>query len=258
MIRRLRYYLASIPTLLKYVENWYILPTLAFRKQPAIIVLRTGHRFKVRSLMDAWIVKETCLDHDYEANSVPIENGWTILDIGAGIGDFSISVAKEHPQCQVYAFEPFPSSFHLLQENLELNHITNVTAFPIAVGPAVGKGLLATTGEAVQHTTTHSLLPNTITTVEVQVLSLEALLRLNNLRGCDFLKMDCEGCEFEALLHASPQTLAGIRHICLEYHDKATSYSHSDLVHYLQSHGFQTRITPNPVHHHLGLLYAGR
>ena len=258
MRRRVQYYMSSVLTLLKWVKNWYVLPMLALRKRSTIIALQTGYRFKVRSLMDVWIVKETCLDRNYESSSIKIEDGWTVIDIGAGIGDFSILVAKEHPSCRVYAFEPFPESFDLLQENLRLNTVSNVVAFQAAVGSKPGKMFLATTGEAVQCTTVRGAIPSTTITVEVHGFSLAEIFQLNGLRRCDFMKMDCEGCEFEVLLNADPRILKRISHICLEYHDGFTGFVHTDLVSYLQQNGFRTRITPNPVHDYLGLLYAYR
>lgn len=258
VIRRIKYYATSVLTLLRQVGNWYILPLLVVRKRPIIITLRTGYKFKVRSLMDVWIVKEVCLDRDYESNSVWIKDGWTVVDIGAGIGEFAISVAKEHPGCRVYAVEPSPASFGLLQENLRLNMVDNVMAFQVAVGSKSGKMLLATMGEAVQYTTTRCATVGGTTAIEVQSLSLDELFRLNGIERCDFLKMDCEGCEFEVLLNSDPMVLERINHICLEYHDGFTGFSHMDLVNHLQRNGFRVKIAANPVHSHLGFLCARR
>ncbi|RQW02921.1 FkbM family methyltransferase, partial [candidate division KSB1 bacterium] len=87
------YYLSSLLTLLRQTRNGYVCFGLLLHKKPVVIKLKNGCQFKVRSLMDVWIVKETCLDRDYESNATPIQDGWTIIDIGAGLGDFAISVA---------------------------------------------------------------------------------------------------------------------------------------------------------------------
>ena len=54
---------------------------------------------------------------------------------------------------------------------------------------------------------------------------------LSGLPGgaCDFLKMDCEGAEYDMLLHLDEVSLKRIRRICLEYHEFVTPYSHTDL-----------------------------
>jgi len=204
--------------------------------------------------MDVWIIKETCLDRDYESNATLIQDGWTVIDIGAGLGDFAISVAYGHPNCQVYAYEPFPESYRLLDENIKLNSISNVVVAPIAIGAQSGEMALFTTGAAVQHTTTNA--SSTAAAITIQGLSLDDVFEVNALSVCDFLKMDCEGGEFDILFNASEATLKKIRNICLEYHDGATEFSHTDLVDYLRQRGFQVRTSPNPVHNRLGFLYA--
>ena len=256
LIRRIGYYLFSVPTILGQIRNWYVCFNLLFNKKPVVIRLRNGCRFKVRSLMDVWVIKETCLDRDYEANATSIQDGWTILDVGAGLGDFAISVAYEHPTCEVYAYEPFPESYRLLEENIGLNATDNVIAAPIAVGAQSGQMTLFATGAAVQHTTTNASGP--ADAISVQGLSLDGVFEGNALVTCDFLKMDCEGGEFDILFNASDTTLGKIRNIGLEYHDGVTSFSHQDLVDYLQQRGFRVKLTSNPVHSHLGFLYAHR
>ena len=258
MASRLGYYLRSIPALFGQIENWPFLPFLLLGKQ-TVIRLRNGCRFRVRSLMDVWIIKETCIDRQYEVYGTRIEDGWTVIDVGAGLGDFAVLIARENPRSRIYAYEPFPESYRLLQENIALNGVQNVLTFPVAVGAGREMLRLFAKGEAVQHTTiatrqSDGLIP----AIEVQSLTLEDVLETNGIERCDFLKMDCEGCEFDALFGASPATLNKISRMCLEYHDGFTRFTHADLIGYLHRHGFQTHVTPNPVHPYLGFLYAHR
>lgn len=254
MMQRIEYYLSSVPTIIGQIKNWYACFGLLLNKRPIVIRLRNGCQFKLRSLMDIWVVKETCLDRDYEAHATPIQDGWTVIDIGAGLGDFAISVAYEHPGCRVYAYEPFAESYALLEENIRLNTVTNVRVFPIAIGAKSGETVLFTTGAAVQHTTANA--SSSAQAMTVQGLCLDDVFVTNAIAVCDFLKIDSEGGEYDALFHASEMTLKKIRHICLEYHDGLTKYSHTDLVDYLQQKGFEVKTASNPVHSHLGFLYA--
>lgn len=255
MIARLRYYLASIPTLLMGIRNWPVLLTLPFRRTPAVIELRSGLRYRVSTLMDVWIIKETCLDRDYETHGTRIQDHWTVIDIGAAAGDFAVLTAREHPKACVLAYEPSPASFATLQENIQLNGVRNMLAFPFAVASTAGQLSLATGKAAVQHSTTQVGEGHT---VQVQAITLDEVFRTNSLALCHFLKMDCEGGEFDILLKASPKTLAHVERICLEYHDGFTPHSHTDLEKHLQQNGYQVKITPNPVHSYLGFLYAER
>lgn len=204
-------------------------------------------------------MKETCIDRDYETHGAKIGDGWTVIDIGAGLGDFAVMTAKEHPTCRVVAFEPFPESFKLLEQNIQLNRVENVTALPIAIGSKSGSLTLSTTGEAVQHTTTESVVSGAASsTITVESLSLDDALQRCEIDRCDFLKMDCEGSEFDILLNTNPATLQRIKRICLEYHDGFTRFTHSDLKNFLEQHGYKVKTSANPVHNFLGFLYAVR
>lgn len=259
MFARLQYYLSSIPTLFGQIQNWPVLFVLLFRKQPTLIQLKNGCQFRVRNLMDVWILKETCLDREYEKTSLPIQDGWKVIDIGAGMGDFSILTAREHPGCTVYAFEPFQESFDMLTANIALNAAANIRTFPIAISAKTGKMTLFATGEAVQHTTTDSTVSgDAANAMQVEGISLDDMFAQNQLGVCDYLKIDCEGGEYDILFHTSENTLRKIRHICMEYHDGFTRFSHTDLEKFLREHGFQVQTTPNRVHHYLGFLYAHR
>ncbi len=259
-LSRWRYYLASIPTLIFQIRNWPAVIALFLGipvSRPFVVRLRRGCRFKVRTPMDVWIIKETCLDRDYERDQVLIEEGWTVLDIGAGFGDFSICVAREHPGAIVYAFEPLPESLALLEENLSLNGIQNVKRFPWAVAGRTGALLLRTaTGRSGQHTTTGPGGKSIGEAISVSSVTLDQIFVELGLGRCDFLKIDCEGAEYEILLHAGEQTLRRIRHVAMEYHDGVTPYSHEDLIRLFEQNGFNVRTRPNPAHRELGFLFA--
>ena len=265
MTTRLFYYLSSLPTLLFGIKNWWQLPILLLgkmpflQKRPFILQLKNGIQFQVRTLMDVWIIKETCLDRDYETHGTPLQNHWTIVDIGAGLGDFTIYAAHQHPNSRVLGLEPFPESFELLKGNLALNQIEHVTAVPIAIGKENGTTQLATTGAAVQHTTSlEDVAPEDAHFIPVKTMTLATLFEEYAITQCDFLKMDCEGGEYDILLHADDETVRKIKHIAMEYHDHVTDYTHKDLVNFLQEKGFIVQTSPNPVHDYLGFLFAIR
>lgn len=252
----LQYYWSSIPTLFVGVKNWSALFELAARRPTVVTLRRPALRFHVRGLMDLWIIKETCLDRDYETMGESLQDGWIVLDIGAGLGDFTVHAAYERPNSCIYAYEPFPESYVLLQENLKLNAVENVQAFPYAVGDGrLAQLALARTGEAVQHRTT-SVTNSSAPTLEVPSTTLDQILADNALSRCDFLKIDVEGAEYDILFSTSDVSLSKISRISLEYHEGVTSHSHGELVTFLQNKGYQVKTRPNPVHSHLGLLYA--
>ena len=210
--------------------------------------------------MDVWSVKETFLDRFYEKYGTEIGDGWKIVDIGAGIGEFALFVLLGHPQNFVYAFEPYPRSFDLLSDNLAANGIANAQIFPEAIGAETGTlALDLSSGEPLQIQSV-SLDAASIQgeVLKVRSLSLEDAFNRLGLERCDLLKLDCEGAEYDILFQTTASVLSRIDRIVMEYHDNLTGFNHQDLVKFLVSEGFTVRIFPNFVHDYLGYLSACR
>jgi FkbM family methyltransferase len=169
-----------------------------------------------------------------------------------------VDAARRCPRTQVYAFEPFPESFALLQENLALKGVRNARALQCAVtgGRTAGASLYTGAAEAVRHSTAMVNGGGAAGTIATASTTLDEIFEDHRLTRCDFLKIDCEGAEFDILFQASARTLGAVRYIALEYHDGVTAYSHRDLVRFLHDRGFRVRRRPNPAHHDLGLLFA--
>ena len=274
MLQKYRYYLTSLIKLLLYVRPLSTVLSVFLRKA------QTGYKeinlpglavsFKVRGKMDIWSIKETFLDRFYERFGVPLGAGWAIIDIGGGIGDFTTFAARAHASNIVYAFEPTPQSFALLQENLKRNHVKNAYAFPQAIWSSESTLWIDTNaGEPGQYTSqTGSPGPALAGAVAVHSISLEQAFQKSGVRHCDLLKMDCEGAEYAILFNAPAEILSKIQRIVMEYHDNAGQLAglsehgkpntHHDLVRFLQSQGFIVKDTPNFVHDYLGYLYAFR
>lgn len=256
LVSRFAYYLSSVPTLIRGIENWQTAAAAlagAGPREPFLLRLRDGSRFYVRGGMDVWVLKETVLDRQYEAGGSGMLDAGTVLDIGAGLGDFAISVALRHPRARVLAYEPFPESFELLNRNLAVNRVENVTARSEAVGTATAMTLRTDSREAVRHSTAAT--SPSREGLSVSSIPLGAIFQEHGVATCDFLKADCEGAEYDILFNASDE-LPRIRFIALEYHDGVTAHSHEELERYLAANRFLVSTSPSPVHSGLGLMYA--
>jgi FkbM family methyltransferase len=259
-LSRWLYYASSFPAvLLRMRRRGDILRLLLGLpvRRPLEIRLDSGARFGVSKRMDVWIIKESCLDRVYDRGT-DFEDGWTIVDIGAGLGDFAIHAALRRPRATVYALEPLPESFAQLEENIRLNALTNVRAVREAIAGSEGAVSLHTvTGLSGQHRTAGSGAMRTIVApISVAATTLSGAFERFGIARCDFLKIDCEGAEYEILLGLSGETLARIARIALEYHDNMTAHTHDELVRFLQARGFTVRTRPSPAWHELGFLYA--
>jgi hypothetical protein len=224
-LSRIRYYGSSLVTLLAQFERPFELVRLFAvwpRHFPTRVRLRrTGRQFNVRDALDVWVIKEIWLDGEY---GDPAQPGWSVVDIGAGIGEFAVL-----SNCQgatVHAYEPDAAAFRLLEKNVSLNGHSGIRAW---------------------HEPVSAESPPTLMTV------------LDRLPSgyCDWLKLDCEGCEFDLILRSDPAVWHRIERISLEYHDNATR-SHQALIGRLQQAGYHVTRRRNPAHTHLGILHAKR
>jgi len=266
-MRKYLYYLQSIFKLLTGVSNPVGVVSTFLRPEnhgtppdlQTFRLRRAGLDFTVRGKMDLWSLKEAFLDRFYEKAGVPVGNGWTVVDIGAGIGEFTLFAARQGRDSRVYAFEPFPESYGLLQENLRQNAIDRVQAFHLGVWSLSGKiALDLSPREPLQLKSQAVSGSGNDHQVLVDCISLDDLLRKLDLEKIDLMKLDCEGAEYPILYSCSSQVFDRIDRVVMEYHDSLPPNCHPDLVRFLQAQGYQVRSVPNVVHKEIGYLYASR
>lgn len=58
-----------------------------------------------------------------------IEDGFNVFDIGGNFGWYAMHIAKLRPLSSVYSFEPIPSTFISLKENVSLNSLNNIAIY---------------------------------------------------------------------------------------------------------------------------------
>ena len=115
-LQKYPYYLSSIINLLTGFENPALITRYFMRinrpDELSMVTLRkSGQRFYVRNAMDIWSIKETFIDRFYERFGTSIQYGWVIVDVGAGLGDYTVFAAGHSPSVRVFAYEPFDESF---------------------------------------------------------------------------------------------------------------------------------------------------
>jgi FkbM family methyltransferase len=124
------------------------------------------------------------------------------LDIGANIGWYTTLLQKLVGESgQVYAFEPVPKTFSLLNRNVELNSgCGNIFVNNIALGETEKEVEIylfdkLPDGHA-------SLVPgdnNEFQTFNVRMVTLNSFIEENNIGEIDFIKADIEGAELTML-----------------------------------------------------------
>jgi len=153
----------------------------------------------------------------------------------------------------VVAFEPYPFPYSYALKNLEANGLKNVKVINAGVSGHDG-AVKVTKGET---TTGTDLKPSDEPdAVEVPIYSLDRVLE--RYGPFDAMKMDCEGCEYDAI--ASSKGIGEIKQIQIEYH-----YGPERLLEALKNAGFEVRATKPRKSHNpnasdpdmsVGYLYA--
>ena len=205
--------------------------------------------------MDVWSIKETFLDDFYRFEQSARPAKPTIIDIGAGIGEFTIQAAAACPSGKVYGFEPFPESLSFFERNIELNGLKNVVPVGAAVTSVPGNLVMDTSSGNPLQFRMQTGKPEEQST-SVKTIALMDFLDQEAIKKCDILKLDCEGGEYDILLPLSNKDLVRFERIVMEYHDSLTVHKHQELVDLLKSAGFRVEIVPNQVHSDLGYIYA--
>src|SRR5262249_40940942 len=126
----------------------------------------------------------------------------------------------------------------LLSRNAEQNHLGNVTCVNQAVAAKPGVRTLMLDP---MDSGSHSLVfGSSDRTIEVKCGTLDEVFRRFSLTKGDYLKMDCEGAEYE-ILENSVQRLCQIRRISMETHT-IRDRNAEDLAKLLRENRFDVRL----------------
>jgi FkbM family methyltransferase len=141
------------------------------------------------------ILRTIFVENAYERH-YKLRKGDIVVDLGANVGVFTINAAKKVGDAgKVIAIEPEKNNLEFLRKNIELNKLKNVAIVPKGVwskkgimnlylGPASGW---------------HSLIFRRDKFTQIEVDTLDHKLEGLNIAKVDFIKMDIEGAEIEAL-----------------------------------------------------------
>ena len=133
-----------------------------------------------------------------------IRKGQTLLDVGAWIGPYTILFSKlTQATGRVYAFDPDPKAFNILQENVEKNSLTNVSIERICVSNSVGKAAIGTCslGNSKTHLVKHRKRAR-LTEIIAETTTIDEFCEENAICP-DGIKIDVEGAELEVLKGAT-------------------------------------------------------
>ena len=193
------------------------------------------------------IRQEVYINDIYRLRTTPFERApKNIVDIGANVGWFTKLVFDSLRGCSIYSFELDQENFNQIEQNLDIKNYpfllkkNNVNLFNKAV---IGKNKFTSYWKHDTNIGGHKpiyqgsdsyiseerfnfekdLKKGTLIEEVPDMITLPDILSENNLDFIDFLKLDCEGSEYEILDYAFEKSISRkILNMALEIHGRKT------------------------------------
>jgi len=224
-----------------------------------------------------YVIEEVFVERQYVREGFEIGHEDTIVDIGGNMGIFALWAAPQAPQGRVISVEPIPELIACLEASLPFNSLENVRPVQKAVGaPDTVIDLSYYPGfNIISHRAdfrrpafarAKMYLKNFKTwtspkTVRAQSVSIGQLLDDHAIDRVNFMKIDCEGGEYDIVRNVSASDWRRIDRIVIEFHEYHEHHRHADIVKALQENGFDVVVQKDPVTYRLmrfGTLWARR
>lgn len=177
---------------------------------------------------DETVTRYVALEGDWERGircflESQLAKGGTFIDVGAHIGLFSCRMAQL-PNTKVFAFEPAPENYRLLQLNSRIQGVApHMTTFQQAIGDAAGSVRLKVSNtnsgdnriieDAAE--LTQSDLGRAGMVIDSQQQTLDSVMNGITIAGPTVLKVDVQGAELGVLRGAS-RTLPDVTTLVME------------------------------------------
>jgi FkbH-like protein/FkbM family methyltransferase len=239
-----------------------------------------------------YLYAEIFRDECYLRHGVRLNDGDTVVDIGANIGMFSLFVLSRCQNAKVYAFEPSPVVYELLKANGEA-YGSNVRCFQCGVSDhsktaeftfyenssvfssfhpdagedkkaieAVVRNVLgAEAGEDSYESFVQELTAERLhqRTYQCRLVSVSDIIRENRIEKINLLKIDAEKSELEILAGIEEADWARIDQIVIEIHDR-TKRAVAQVEQLLIDKGYRCAVEQERLLENSGLcnIYATR
>lgn len=210
----------------KVFKNWSIYPIAYLnlvQNKEIIFYTKTNKNIKIRrdstdlmALTHVWLIEE------YKYPGFEIKENDIIIDVGAHIGLFTLYASQFCNSGKIFSYEPMKENYKLLVDNVNGNNLDNIRTFNFAVSNSETIKLYINDDES-----GHSMFSKSSDFTTVDSISLKKIFDENRIEYCDFLKLDCEGAEYEIIESLPTEYFKKIKKIIIEYH---MADSHPELL----------------------------
>ena len=233
--------------IVKYFEHpLTILKKQVMKQKVQVAKLRGGGTFNTFGYGDvSWGLYRIWGKYEYGIRPKDVKKYRTVIDIGAHVGLFSVFCGMLNPQCKIFCFEIAKDNFEKLEQNIKNCKVKNVIPFCLAVTDKSEVIDYYPGRDCSEFSTTQISFSNNRKTIvdaglnpvgRGKSITLNEVIEENNIDSVDFLKLDCEGAEFEILYATTEKNLKKINKIGGEYHEYE-KYTANDLIDHLSKFG---------------------
>jgi len=175
----------------------------------------------VKSVQLPCVFNEIFIGDCYGLKDVSLEENDVVIDIGASVGALSIYLAKKFPKAKILSFEPSEINFNIFLKNIVLNKVENIKAFNLAVYKDSKSKMNITYNESNSGNSGALLNIEGKTYNEAQTISLDDIIKNNNISKVKLLKIDCEGSEYDIIYNSKLFNNKNIEKLAIEIHEIA-------------------------------------
>lgn len=209
------------------------------RTQDAVIKLSNGINLTYGKILDLSAVPVTVeiwYERIYNPDGYSIDQGDLVFDIGANVGNFAMYAVKTGAS-RVVAFEPVQKNYELMLKNIQNNNMPQVEAHMLAVDGDSGVVTMHMSEVDTAHSITHEAFDQQ-GDISVEAVTIEQFCQKHSISKIDFLKVDCEGAEYQIFEKISDQMLGLINKVAIEHHERFVHRDHKEISDRLKNAGF--------------------
>ena len=171
-----------------------------------------------------------------------LNDGDTIIDIGANIGWYSMTAAHLFKSSKIIAFEPVPDTFAGLRKNLELNQHPNIEIYNLGLGDRDGELTFFVSGSTSVSSSSANITNDTgAKEIVCKVTTLDKFVSEKTISKIDFIKCDVEGAElfvFKGAQSVIKEHLPVVFSEMLRKWSAVFNYHPNDIINLFRSLGY--------------------
>ncbi len=177
------------------------------------------------------------------------EGSFTVFDIGANVGWYTLNIRKRFPNMSVYSFEPSPITYNRLVDNLTLNGLDSDQAYHLGFYKESGQLDFYYDGEGSGASSLVNLREkDSVTKISVDMQKMDDWVREASVSRVDFIKCDVEGSEFfvyqggKAFIEQNKPIVFSemLRKWSAKFH-----YTPNDIIHFMAGMGYGCFVIAN-------------